>query len=160
MMHRQASFFASFFPEGTEYGDGEGQVSTFYFPSSGPDQPVLVAGTVPGAFRDAPEVWAVMQYSGSPEYANARQAAQTELAGGAGASGFLSANLNADQSLYSPLEQGFIEVLATGSPAGFDASDQMPGEVGSGTFWSEATSLINGEVDAQEAADAIEESWP
>jgi alpha-glucoside transport system substrate-binding protein len=160
MMHRQASFFASFFPEGTEYGEGEGQVSTFYFPSNGPEQPVLVAGTVPGAFRDAPEVWAVMQYYGSPEYANARQAAQTELAGGTGASGFLSANLNADQSLYSPLEQQFIEVLVTGSPAGFDASDQMPGEVGSGSFWSEATSLINGEVDAQEAADAIEDSWP
>ena len=35
MMHRQASFFASFFPEGTEYGEGEGQViDTFYFPSN------------------------------------------------------------------------------------------------------------------------------
>ena len=159
LMHRQASFFASFFPEGTEYGEGDGQVSTFYFPSNGPEQPVLVAGTSAGAFRDAPEVWAVMQYYGSAEYANARQASQVELAGGTGASGFLSANLNADQSLYTDLEQQFLEVLVTGSPAGFDASDQMPGEVGSGTFWSEATSLINGEVDAQEAADAIEESW-
>ena len=58
------------------------------------------------------------------------------------------------------LEQGFLEVLATGEPAGFDGSDQMPGEVGSGTFWQEATALVNGEKDAQAAADAIESSWP
>lgn len=161
MMHRQASFFASFFPEGTTYGDGEGQVSTFYFPSADADtQPVLVAGTSAGAFRDAPEVWAVMQYFGSSEYANARQTAQSALAGGEGLSGFLSANLNADQSLYTDLEQQFLEVLRTGSPAGFDASDQMPPEVGSGTFWSEATALVNGEEDAQTAADNIEASWP
>jgi len=161
MMHRQASFFASFFPEGTTYGDGDGQVSTFYFPSADTEtKPVLVAGTVAGAFRDAPEVWAVMQYFGSPEYANARQTAQSALAGGEGLSGFLSANLNADQSLYTPLEQQFLEVLATGSPAGFDASDQMPAEVGTGTFWQEATALVNGDEDAQTAADNIEASWP
>ncbi len=161
MMHRQASFFASFFPAGTAFGEGDGEVSTFYFPSADAEtKPVLVAGTNPAAFRDAPEVWAVMQYFGSPEYANARQSAQTALQGGANASGFLSANLNADQSLYSPLEQQFLEVLNTGSPAGFDASDQMPNEVGSGTFWSEATSLVNGDEDAQTAADNIEASWP
>ena len=58
--------------------------------------------------------------------------------------------------LYSPLEQGFLEVLETGYPAGFDASDQMPAEVGSGAFWREATALVNGEMDPQAAADAIE----
>jgi alpha-glucoside transport system substrate-binding protein len=158
LMHRQASFFASFFPTGTVYGEEEGNVSTFYFPSN-EGAPVLVAGTSAGAFRDAPEVWAVMQYLGSPEFADTRQAAQTELAGGTGASGFLSANLNADESLYSDIEQQFLEVLRTGSPAGFDGSDQMPPEIGSGTFWQEATALVNGEQDAQAAADAIEEDW-
>ena len=44
--------------------------------------------------------------------------------------------------------------------AGFDASDQMPGEVGSGTFWREATALVNGETDPSAAASAIEGSWP
>jgi len=161
MMHRQASFFASFFPPGTAYGDADGAVSTFYFPAADPStQPVLVAGTLPAAFRDAPEVWAVMQYFGSPEYADARQRNQKLLQGGADASGFLSANLNADPSLYSPLEQAFRDVLANASPAAFDASDQMPNEVGSGTFWSEATSLVNGDEDAQTAADNIEASWP
>ncbi len=34
MMHRQANFFAAFFPEGTEYGDGPGAIDTFYFPAT------------------------------------------------------------------------------------------------------------------------------
>ncbi|MGH9272250.1 MAG: ABC transporter substrate-binding protein [Ilumatobacteraceae bacterium] len=165
MMHRQANFFASFFPEGTAYGDGEGEIDTFYFPSN-EGEPILVAGTSAAAFRDAPEVWAVMQYYGSPEYADARQEAQLVRKGGDPAdpgnlsSGYLSANENADPALYSTLDQGFLEVLATGDPAGFDGSDQMPGEVGSGSFWAEATALINGEKDAAAAAAAIEASWP
>ena len=99
---------------------------------------MLVAGTSAAAFRDAPEVWAVMNYYASSDYANNRQAAQLERKGqtaGQDISGFLSAAKGADAANYSPLEQGFLEVLATGDPAGFDASDQMPGDVGSGTFW-------------------------
>ena len=65
MMHRQANFFASFFPEGTEFGDGPGAIDTFYFPSTTRSAPILVAGTSAAAFRDAPEVWAVMNYYGS-----------------------------------------------------------------------------------------------
>ncbi len=81
MMHRQANFFSAFFPEGTQFGDGDGQVSTFYFPSD-EGHPVLVGGISAGAFRDAPEVWKVMEYLGSAEFANARQAAQSERVGG------------------------------------------------------------------------------
>jgi alpha-glucoside transport system substrate-binding protein len=36
----------------------------------------------------------------------------------------------------------------------------MPAEVGAGTFWTEGTSAVNGDKTAQEAADAIEASWP
>ena len=54
MMHRQANFFAAFFPEGTEFGDGAGQVSTFYFPAN-EGRPTLVGGIIAAAaFRDAP----------------------------------------------------------------------------------------------------------
>ena len=81
MMHRQASFYSAFFPEGTEFGEGPGQVSTFYFPAD-EGHPVLVGGISAGAFRDAPEVWQVMEYLGSAEFANARQAAQSERVGG------------------------------------------------------------------------------
>ena len=47
MMHRQANFFASFFPEGTEFGTGPGAIDTFYFPSD-EGEPILVAGTERG----------------------------------------------------------------------------------------------------------------
>jgi len=162
MMHRQANFFASFFPEGTKVGDAEGGIDTFYFPSD-EGAPVLVAGTSAAAFRDAPEVWAVMNYYASSDYANNRQAAQLKRKGqtaGQDISGFLSAAKGADPNSYSPLEKGFLDVLATGDPAGFDASDQMPGAVGSGTFWQQATALVNGQVTPQAAADTIEASWP
>lgn len=159
LMHRQASFFAAFMPEGTEFGP-DGQVDIFYFPPVDPDnRPTLVAGTLAAAFRDAPEVWAVMSYLASSEYADARQSAQQTRKGGS-LSGYLSANLNLDQSTYLPLEQSFIEILQNADPARFDGSDLMPPEVGSGTFWTDGTSFVNGDETAEEAAAAIDASWP
>ena len=79
---------------------------------------------------------------------------------GGGLSGFLTGNSGADTALWSELEQGFIEELQTADPAAFDASDQMPAEVGSGTFWTDGTSFVNGDEDAETAANNIEASWP
>ena len=98
-----------------------------------------------------------MNYLATPEFANARQKAQAALAGGI--SGFLTSTAGVDASLWTPLEQIFIEILQTADPAGFDASDQMPTEANS-AFWAQATALVNGDVDAQAAADAIEAAWP
>ena len=42
---------------------------------------------------------------------------------------------------------------------GFDGSDQMPGAVGSGSFWKEMTAWITGKSTA-DALKSIEESWP
>jgi alpha-glucoside transport system substrate-binding protein len=158
MMHRQANFFSAFFPDGTKFGEAPGEVSTFYFPAD-EGHPVLVGGNASAAFRDAPEVWKVMTYMGSPEFANARQKAQTKRVGG-GISGFVTGNKNADLSLWTPVDQSFIKTLQTADPAAFDASDQMPAEVGSGTFWSEGTSFVNGDEDAKTATANIEASWP
>ena len=158
MMHRQASFFSAFFPKGTQFGEGPGQVSTFYFPADN-GKPVLVGGISAGAFRDSPEVWKVMEYLGSADFANARQAAQSKRVGG-GLSGFLTGNTKADITKWAALEQGFIKLLQTANPAAFDASDQMPAEVGSGTFWTEGTSFVNGDEDAKTAASNIQASWP
>jgi len=157
MMHRQASFFSTFFPKGTQFGDGPGQVSTFYFPADS-GHPVLVGGISAGAFRDAPEVWKVMQYLGSADFANARQTAQAKRVGGI--SGFLTGNTKADTTKWAGLDQGFLKELQTANPAAFDASDQMPAEVGSGTFWSDGTSFVNGDEDAKAAAANIQASWP
>lgn len=158
MMHRQANFFAANFPDGTKFGDGEGEVSTFYFPSD-EGHPVLVGGLQAAAFRDSPEVWKVMQYLGSADYANARQKAQRQLAGG-DLSGFLTGNTKADKANWSTLEQGFLESLSTANPAAFDGSDNMPAEVGSGAFWKDGTSFVNGDEDAKTATANIQAAWP
>ena len=161
MMHRQASFFSAFFPDGTAFGpDG---VDVFYFPSVQGDRPVLGAGTLVAAFRDAPEVWAVMDYYATPEYADNRQRIQKLLKSEFGEpvlSGFLSPNLNADLGLYEPLEQSFLDILFNAEVVRFDGSDLMPAAVGAGTFWTEATSAVNGDKTVEEATQAIENSWP
>ncbi len=155
-MVRQASFFSGFLPEGSSDA-----IDVFYFPSIDENQPVLGAGTLAGAFADSPAVWAVMEYMGSPEYANARQVFQQDAKGGEGAlSGFNTANLNVDRELWAPLEQSFIDILQNAAVFRFDGSDLMPADVGAGTFWTEATAMVNGEKDSTAAAEAIDASWP
>ncbi len=158
-MHRQASFFAAFFPEGTTVGPGQ-QIDTFYFPSADDSRPVLTAGTYVSAFRDAPEVWAVMQYLTSAEYSTERQRAQAARVGGGANSGYLSANLQQDLSVYNDLEKFFVETLQNADPARFDASDLMPAAVGAGSFWTEGTSAVNGDKTVADAFAAIQASWP
>lgn len=158
-MVRQASFFAAFLPEGTPVGP-DGQVDTFYFPAAdASSSPVLTAGNSAAAFRDAPEVWAVMEYLGSTQYAEERQKAQREIKGG-DASGFLTANLGVDLTLWNELEGGFISILASADPARFDGSDLMPAAVGSGSFWTEGTSAVNGDKSVADAFAAIDATWP
>ncbi|MFP5331689.1 MAG: ABC transporter substrate-binding protein [Acidimicrobiia bacterium] len=151
-MHRQANFFAAFLPEGTEVGP-DGDINAFYFPAQTADErPVLFAGTNAVAFRDAPEVWAVMEFLGGPGYPNARVPAQ----GG----GFLSGVQGQNLDMYSDFERGLIEILAGATTARFDASDLMPAAVGSGTFWTAATDVVTGAKTVQEALDAVEAEWP
>ena len=160
MMHRQASFYAAFIPEGTAFADGSPDaVDTFYFPSVKGDYPVLGAGTLVGAFRDAPEVWEVMKYFGSAAYAETRQIAQTERKGG-GLSGFLSGASGQDPSVYQPLEQSFLNILVSADVVRFDASDLMPAAVGAGTFWTDGTAVVNGDKTVAEATADIDASWP
>ena len=61
-MHRQASFYAANFPEGTKIGP-DGDVWAFYLPSvDASTKPVLTAGEFVAAFADRPEVKAFQTY--------------------------------------------------------------------------------------------------
>ena len=42
----------------------------------------------------------------------------------------------------------------------FDGSDQMPGEVGAGSFWREMTAWISDQQDLDTTLTNIDESWP
>jgi alpha-glucoside transport system substrate-binding protein len=162
LMHRQANFLArpDWFPPGTTFGSDDGGIDVFYFPAMGDgDRPVLAVGTYALALRDAPEVWAVMEYLGSGEYAEARQRAQAARVD-FDVSGFLSANTRQPLDVYRPVEQTMVGILWESEPMRFDASDLMPPEVGFGSFFFEGTRAVNGEVTVVDAIDAVEASWP
>jgi len=116
-------------------------------------------GNLTGQFNDRAATEFVMQYMGSADYANARQVAQRENKGG-GISGFNTANLNADTSLWSPLGAGFVSIMQSAEVFRFDGSDLMPADVGAGEFWTQATAMVNGEVDVAGGAAKIDAAWP
>jgi len=159
-MHRQAQFFASFFDGAGGTIGPDGDVGVAYFPAAGDGRtPVLTAGNSIAAFRDAEEVWALMEWLASGEGQTIRQQSQATRAAAAttaGAnSGFLSSNLTADRSAFNALEQSFIEILANASPARFDGSDMMKPERNR-AFWDEGTAAVNGDKTVAAAFAAID----
>ena len=151
MMHRQGNFYAANWPEGTKIGE-DGDVNAFYLPGSEENPNITLSGGIyAAAFGDRPEVEATMAFIASTEFADAR----------APVGGFLSPNKNTDTALYpTPIEQTFAEILAAADPVRFDASDLMPGAVGSGSFWTAAVDITTGTKTVQQAFDAVEASWP
>jgi alpha-glucoside transport system substrate-binding protein len=66
-----------------------------------------------------------------------------------------------------PIDSYPNEIMKTAAKAAtsatvflFDGSDQMPGEVGAGTFWKEITTWITGDQDLDTALKNIDDSWP
>ena len=153
-LHRQASFYAANWPEGTKVAE-DGDVFAFYLPGeTADDKPVLGAGEFLLAFRDAPEVAAFQTYVASKEWAT--------LAAEGGGGRAVSANKNVDLTNCdcSPIDTLSFELLTDENATfRFDGSDLMPGAVGSNSFWKEATNWITGKS-TKDALDAIEESWP
>jgi alpha-glucoside transport system substrate-binding protein len=155
MMHRQANFYASNFVEaGATVGPGQ-DVDVFYLPTITDEfgTVVLGAGTHAVAFADDEETMSVMEYIATAEYPDTRIAADK--------GGFLSPHKGHDTSLYSSdLDRTLAGILVSADPFRFDASDLMPGEVGSGTFWRDGTDYVSGAIDIDTMLDNIEASWP
>ena len=153
-MHRQASFYAANWPEGTKVAE-DGDVWAFYLPAMDEStRPVLGGGEFVAAFADRPEVKAFQTYLASVEWANER--AKT-----CGSGGCVTANKNADPALLTnPVDKLSAEQLTDKTATfRFDGSDLMPGAVGSGTFWKGMTNWITGQDD-KATLDYIEQSWP
>lgn len=156
-MHRQANFYGAQFrtaDESITFGD-DGDVNVFYLPTMGDQfgRVLLTAGVYAVAFNDKPETLAALEYLASAEYANNRVRADK--------GGFLSPNRNHDTSLYSDeLDRILADILVTGDPVRFDGSDNMPGEVGAGSFWREGTNFVSGTIDVDTFLNNVEASWP
>lgn len=151
MMYRMANFYAASFPKTTKLGP-DGDVSAFYFPGNPKfGNTTLTGGLYAAGFADRPEVAETFRYLASTEYANNR----------APVSGYLSPNKNVDATKYgTPIEQQFASILSKANPVRFDGSDQMPGAVGSGTFWTAEVDITSGAKTVPAAYKEVEASWP
>ena len=148
-LHRQAGWIPAFFPEGIAAGTDS---NFFYLPpiDEAVGRPVVGGGDIISMFNDRPEVRALIQWLTTPEAA----APWIELGG------FISPNRHIDLSLYpNDIDRAQAEIMQDATVFRFDASDLMPGEVGSGTFWTGMVNWIGGE-DLDAVLQEIEDSWP
>jgi alpha-glucoside transport system substrate-binding protein len=152
-LHRQATFINAFFPPEAEAG-----TDYDWFPFPPIDQEgTLFAGEFLVTFRDAPEIRDFIEKFISEEV----QCAQGQDV----ASSRVSANVNVGSDCYdNELLAEASEVLTTSleeDTGRFDASDQMPPAVGSGSFWSEMMTYMQQGPDSLTAVlDEIESTWP
>ena len=155
-LHRQASFINSFFgnfAEGLEAG-----VDYDWFPLPPIEQDgTLFAGEFTVVGSDRPEVRDFLEKF-------IAQDVQCEM-GGVEASSRISPNIDVGPDCYANQILADASVVLTDAlendTGRFDASDMMPPEVGSGTFWTGMIDYVRGgpSVLDQVLAD-IEASWP
>jgi alpha-glucoside transport system substrate-binding protein len=156
-MHRQASFYAANWPQGTKVGP-DGDVFAFYLPAKDTSsKPVLGAGEFVTAFSDKPEVAALQDFWSTDTWANLKAKASSDITGG----GWITANKGLDvNNLVNPIDKLSAQILLDPkSQFRFDGSDQMPAAVGSGAFWTGATAWITGQS-TQDTVNKIEAAWP
>jgi alpha-glucoside transport system substrate-binding protein len=149
-LHRQGNFITSFFPADAKPGV---DYDVFYLPGLDPQygSPVLVAGDIWAAFSDRPEVMAVMEYFTKGEH----------LKGWIESGGAIAPQKDADLAWYGDDITRFVaQTIVEADAVRFDASDLMPGAVGSGAEWKEMTSWISGKEDLATALQNIDAAWP
>jgi len=153
-LHRQASFYAANFPEGTNVAE-DGDVFAFYLPGVTADEkPVLGGGEFNVAFADRPEVAAFQTYLSTDTWANNKVASTP-------AGGWISANKGMDVAkLTSPIDKLAATILQDPNAIfRFDGSDMMPAAIGSNAFWKQSTNWITGQS-TKDTVDNIEAAWP
>lgn len=154
-MYKQASFYASVWPAGTNVAE-DGDAWAFYLPGQDEaSKPVLGAADFALAFADRPEVKAFQTYLSSGDWANERAKASPK--GGA-----VSANKKLDtKNLSNAMDKLSVEILTDEKATfRFDGSDQMPSAVGAGTFWQGIVDWIAKDKPASEVTGTIESNWP
>jgi alpha-glucoside transport system substrate-binding protein len=154
-MFRQGNFVADEggFPEEVLANLDE-RVGVFPMPGlTAEDKPVLGGGDLAGIFsQDNEAAQELVAFLASSEFGTS---------GYGETGGWISPNTEFDTSVY-PTETlaSIAEIAYESTEFVFDGSDQMPGEVGSGSFWRDMTAWIAGQQDAQTSLDNIESSWP
>jgi alpha-glucoside transport system substrate-binding protein len=151
-MYHQGSFMANSLPDGVQPGK---DVDVFYLPpfASGgySGRPVEGAGDMAALLKDSPNARKLMEFLASPD-------------GGvewAKRGGFLSPWKSFDPSTYADdLTRKEASFITDATDFRFDASDSMPGAVGTGSFFQQMTAWLNGDEDAKTALQKIDQTWP
>jgi len=149
-LHKQGNFITSFFPEGVQAGV---DYDFFYLPpiDDAYGKPYLVAGDIMAMFNDRDEVRAVM------EYFTYGECIKEWLAAG----GALGPQKDINLDWYGDdVERGIAALVQEATSVRFDGSDLMPGEVGSGSFWTGMTDYFSGVSDIDTVLSEIDASWP
>ena len=151
-MYNQGSFITGFFPEDT-LADLDANVGVFGFPpaEAGGENPVIGGGDMAMLLSENENAKTVLAALSEPDIGN-------DAAAG---SSFISPHKTFDVALYpNELTRSIAQVAYDASAFLFDGSDQMPGEVGAGTFWKDMTAWISGQEDLDTALSNIDASWP
>jgi alpha-glucoside transport system substrate-binding protein len=152
-MLKQGNFITQkgFFPDKV-VADLDNQVGVFYFPGQDANtKPVLGGGDLAAVFNgkddDTKKVMQFMTGASFPGWSEQ--------------GGFLSPRKDYDLSKYQTNTTKAIATIGEqASVFRFDGSDQMPGAVGSGSFWKGMTAWISGQQSLDQALSTIEQSWP
>lgn len=152
MMHRQGNFITGFIQQNVQ-DNMEEYVGVFALPGVDPQwgTPVLGGGDQFVAFTDKPGVKEFLKFLTTWE-----ACAPWAHIGGAL---FPHKNQNFDDYGNS-VEREIAKILVNASVFRFDASDLMPTEVGSGSFWTGMVNYVSGSENAEDCLKVIEESWP
>jgi alpha-glucoside transport system substrate-binding protein len=152
MLYKQGSFITGFFPEEI-LADLDANVGVFGFPpaDAGGENPVLGGGDLAMMYDDSASTKAIMKLLAAKEIGN----------DAATSSSFISPHKDFDVSLYqNDLTRLYADVGYKATTFLFDGSDQMPGEVGAGSFWKEMTAWIADQQDLDTTLKNIDDSWP
>jgi alpha-glucoside transport system substrate-binding protein len=153
LLHRQASFITTFFPDDvqTTLPTEEPRAGLFGLPPiEGDAAPVMGGGDAAGMTSDRDAVARTMAFLGTTEFAE----------GWAPAGGYIAPHDGFDTSVYpSDLERQIGELVANAPVFRFDGSDLMPAEVGAGTFWEAMVAIVGG-TPPVEALGQVEATYP
>jgi alpha-glucoside transport system substrate-binding protein len=153
-LHRQGNFITSFWPE-TVTADIATNAGIFLLPpvEGGYDgQPVLGGGDFMGLFDTTnADAATVLEAIAAPDFG----------ANSAATGAWLSPNTTFDSTLYpNAILKAQADLVATADVFRFDGSDQMPGQVGTGTFWKGMVEWLSGQKDIDTVLAEIDASWP
>lgn len=148
-LQKQGNFISTYFPKRVVLGE---DVDFFPTPAINPEygSALLVGGDIFSMLHNTPEARQFMAYMATP----------TPHEIWAKQGGFLSANKQVNLNVYpDEISKKQAKLLTTAEIVQFDASDSMPGAVGTGTFWSGMMDFVAGQS-AKEVTGKIEYYWP